>query len=460
MREKRVTTRRRKQIFIWLALTILLILAAVGGWNALSAFAADRASEPERSRLLQAMASPQASNLRARGIPGGGARVMGMLDGRQFSLMVPRPWNGQIIFFVHGYTIPGTPVDPPATLASSDLAQTLNALYGKGYAVAFAAYGKGGYAVQSGAENTARLRDYLSAHLHPSKAYALGASMGGSITLALLEQLPNRFDGAMAVCGVVDGWESEMKLLIDTRAVYDYFTRNTRYALPGDARLGHSLLPIEPEGLWKAAPALYRFNRVWQVLMPVVSLFRAAKKNPNGPENLLIHKMATAANIDPEPSAFLFPLALVGLGMDDMVFSMHGVPYGNSDVVYHSVLLSPAENEDLNRGIQRLSVSPEAVAYVRAWHQAQGSFSVPLVTLHNQVDPLVPRAQETALAAIAAARNRSGNLLQITVPSAPAPLLFTGLTGLSHCGFKPDQVVDAFNRLTRWVETGARPSLP
>jgi hypothetical protein len=249
-----------------------------------------------------------------------------------------------------------------------------------------------------------------------------------------------------------------MQRVIDVRATYEYFTRNTPYRLPGNPSIEHSALSSDPSGLWRLAPSLFQMKLLRQILKPVSALFIAAKKNPGGPEDRIVQAIASVNRIDAEPSSFLFPLAILALGMDDLTQSMGGTPYGNRDKVYYSSLLSVEENFALNRGIQRIDVSPAAVAYARIWHQASGTFSVPLVTLHNRVDPLVPYAQTTSLAAIVDAKHNSGNLLQITVPQLSTPLLNTGLSGLAHCGFSHDQLVGAFHSLTEWVETGVKPS--
>ncbi len=282
--------------------------------------------------------------------------------------------------------------------------------------------------------------------------------MGGTVTTALLEQMNANVDGALAVCGVVDGWHTETQFLVDTRAVYEYFTRGTPYALPGDARIDHSLLPTEAHGLWKVAPTIFGLNQARKVMAPVVALFKAARKNPNGMEAKMVRNIASATGSEREVSTTLFPIVLIGLGMDDLIASTGGSPYGNIGKVYHSAELSPEENAALNRGIQRIASSPKAEAYIDTWHKSKGTFQTPLVTLHNRIDPLVPYAQEEGLAAAAEAQKNIGRLSQITVREVSSPLLTTGLSGLAHCGFKKEQVLGAFGRLHEWVTTGIKPA--
>ncbi len=98
----------------------------------------------------------------------------------------------------------------------------------------------------------------------------------------------------------------------------------------------------------------------------------------------------------------------------------------------------------MNREIQRIASTPQAVAYAHRW-DATGRFSTPLVTLHNQVDALVYYEQEQILKE---AVDRAGNarlLKQITVPALIEPEKGMAPQGHTHCGFTADQILSAFH---------------
>ncbi len=108
--------------------------------------------------------------------------------------------------------------------------------------------------------------------------------------------------------------------------------------------------------------------------------------------------------------------------------------------------------------MQRFDADPAAVAYARRWHRPDGTFSVPLVTLHNRIDSLVPYAQSEGLGRIVARAGNQARLVQFTVPGVKAPLPVGGVEGYTHCGFKPEQAIAGWNALRSWVETGKRPA--
>ncbi len=150
--------------------TALVIAVAFGTWQAGSAMMDDHRAAPLRAQLLGTLRGGEAEDLKATGQHDGGVKLTGKLAGRAFAVFVPRQWNNELILFAHGYTIPGTPATVPSALSKSYLSQASMALYDQGYAIAFAAYDKGGFGVESGAKNTLRLREYLR-HLQPTRTY-------------------------------------------------------------------------------------------------------------------------------------------------------------------------------------------------------------------------------------------------------------------------------------------------
>ena len=397
-----------------------------------------------------------ATDVVATAAPGGGTILDGTLEGRQFALAIPHDWNGEALLMAHGYSPPGSPVavarDPLADDPSLGL---LPRAYAEGVAVGHSAYDKAGVGVETGANNTLRLKRFLD-RLGARRVYVAGGSMGGNIVMALIEDHPHEFAGAVTACGVDTGWEEEIGWLINLRAVYNYFTKGTPYALPGSHDLAVSGVGIEPPVALIGKP--WQLVQIWRVARPVAALFKAAQARPDGPEAVLVKKIAALGETQPEPASLIIPLLTVTTGMDDMQATFGGVVAGNAGRVYRSDLLSPAENAALNRDIQRIATDPKAVAYADLWHRARGDFSTPLVTVHNAVDPLVPYAQAKTLGETVAKAGNGARLIQFTTSPVATPLPGTGLSGLTHCGFTKAQTGAAWDVLHRWVETGLRPA--
>lgn len=249
--------------------------------------------------------------------------------------------------------------------------------------------------MESAVENTLRLRAFLG-RMGVTEAYVAGGSMGGNIVMAIIETQPTAFKGALSGCGLVDNWTDEVGLLIDLRALYAYYTKDTPYALPGETDLNRSALsPIAPNAIG-ALNEPFRLLQMKRIADPIAALFKAAKETPGGREAQIIDKIASIAGVTPEPASLIVPIMTVSLGMDDMNDTFGGGIYDNTSKVYASPLLSAEEAAALNRDIGRVRSNPSAVSYADRWRRSTGRFSVPLVAIHNRIDSWFPTASSRA----------------------------------------------------------------
>ena len=410
--------------------------------------------------LAERAARLGATDISTTAAPGGGITLGGKLDGRQFALSVPAGWKGDALVFAHGYSTPGTPVavsPDPVGGAGLPGGGTMRFAYEDGVAVGHSAYDKDGLGVEAGTIATKRLRDFFVA-LGARRVYAAGDSMGGGIVVTLLETYPDAFVGGLARCGVVDDWTPLLHSLYEMRAAYTYLTRGTPYALPGDQDVRRSSISSRLPAGESGDPQQYAWGALTRFATPVLTLYAAAAKNPQGPEMRIVRQVTELGGFDVDPGSLAFPLVTVGLGADDIAATAGGVPYDNSAETYAPPGMSAAETRAFNAGIQRVKGDPAAFAYLRTWHKATGRIERPLVTMHNRIESLVPYAQEEALAAAVRAAGRSHLLAQYAVPPLRAPLPVGGMEAYTHCGFTPEQGKAAWEALHGWVETGKRPA--
>lgn len=396
-----------------------------------------------------------ATEVTARPIKGG-VVLGGKLAGRQFAVAIPDGWAGDALVYAHGYTTPGTPVAVAADPTAADAPQALQVAFEQGLAAGHIAYDKAGMGVKTGATNTLALRDFL-VRLGAKRVYLAGSSMGGNIVMALVERHPRAFAGALAQCGVTNGWESQFGQLFDMRLAYDHFTRGTPYALPGERDVTRSALPVLAPPGQEARQAQFGMAQIGRVALPIFALFRAAAADPKGREAAMIRKIAALSGFEPEVASFAYPLVVISLGADDLRATLGGQVYGNIGKVYASAELTAAEAAALNRDVQRFAADPKAVAEARRWHQVTGRIRIPLVTMHNVVDSLVPYSQAEALTRIVRRAGSGKWVMQYGVPATREPLPVGGVEGYTHCGFSREQVGTALSRLTHWVRTGQRP---
>jgi len=413
---------------------------------------------PAQAAFAERAAAQRATDVRVKARDDLGFILNARLEGDHFAMAVPANWNGHALVYAHGYSVPGSPIAVSEDPADKDPSGGLmKAAYAQGFAVAHSDYDKAGVGVETAVENTLRLRDFLG-RMGVKDAYLAGGSMGGNIVMAIIETEPAAFKGALSGCGLVDNWTDEIGLLIDLRALYNYYTDGTKYALPGELDLNRSALsPIAPD----ATGFLKDPFRIWQmkrIADPIAALFKAARDKPGGHEAQIIEKIASIAGVSAEPASLIVPIMTVSLGMDDMNATFGGSIYDNSDRVYASHLLSDEEVANLNRDIGRVSADPAAVAYADRWYRSTGRFSVPLVAIHNRIDSLVPFSQFEGLIRKTEGASNADHLLALTVPEINMPLAGTGLDGLAHCGFTPAQLEAAFDALQTWTTTGQRPT--
>jgi dienelactone hydrolase len=391
--------------------------------------------------------------------PGGGLIIGGKLGGARFALAIPAGWVGDGLLYAHGYSTPGTPVtvseDPVDKGPGGGLFKDA---YGQGFAVGHSAYDKAGLGVETGVKNTARLRDF-TVKIGGHRIYVMGDSMGGGIVVTLLETYPKAFAGGLARCGVVDSWHTLLGQITDMRLAYNALTKDTPYALPGEQDVRRTAVaPEPPAGTAEGAAQMHVFGQMVAMGTPPLTLWGAAQRNPDGPEARIARQVTAIGGFDYDAAALALPLITAALGADDMDATAGGWVYGNKDKIYSAPGMTEAEEETLNKNIQRVEASPKALAYLRSWREATGNIHVPLVTMHNRIDSLVPYAQETAFERKVEKAGRSRWLANYAVPATRMPLPVGGLEGYTHCGFDKVQTQAAWAALRNWVEKGERPA--
>ena len=130
--------------------------------------------------------------------------LQGNLDGSYYTIEVPSNWNGTLLLYNHGYVFADQPLANPAQDAPN--AQDETALLQEGYALAGDSYSQNGWAVQQAFHDQIALLDFFDATCgQPARTITWGGSMGGLITAGLVQLFPQRFAGAMPMCGILAG---------------------------------------------------------------------------------------------------------------------------------------------------------------------------------------------------------------------------------------------------------------
>jgi pimeloyl-ACP methyl ester carboxylesterase len=127
----------------------------------------------------------------------GATAYWGVHVGAGFRAEVPANWNGSLVVWAHGFRGAGLEL----TVDNHPLRLLLIPL---GFAWAASSYSRNDYDVSSGVQTTHALVQHLNDLIGiPDRVYFTGASMGGHVTAAAIEQYPNAYDGALPICGVL-----------------------------------------------------------------------------------------------------------------------------------------------------------------------------------------------------------------------------------------------------------------
>src|SRR6266699_3438642 len=136
--------------------------------------------------------------------PSGTTTLQGTLGGANYTIQVPSNWNGTLVLYSHGYVFATSPLLNPAPDAGDPL--TGAALLNQGYALAGSSYSQNGWALQQAFNDQIALLNFFDATCgQPISTIAWGHSEGGIISAGLVQLFPDRFAGALPMCGALSG---------------------------------------------------------------------------------------------------------------------------------------------------------------------------------------------------------------------------------------------------------------
>lgn len=335
--------------------------------------------------------------------------------GAQYLFQVPDgdAWNGRVVFYSHGYQLPSSFPEPfvfPQPF--------LDGLVDLGFAVAQSSYSSTGWATKQGIAQTHQLRGLFTSEFgQPLESYLLGRSMGGQIVLALAEKYPKQYAAAMPICGVVGGTHLTIDQIGGMRAAFDVYYPGV---LPGNT------LSV-PSGLTFDDAAAAVQAAVLADPAPALQIGALAELDINAADFFEL---------------FLNILIRVGVqvdGTNDLLSRSQGHnPFDNLATTYSDPVFDAS--------VERFTSTPDAERYYDRYYEPEGTFEVPVLSLHTTRDPLVPVEHEDRLAASAAAAGNSDLLVQRTVDR------------FGHCTFTDEEVIQSFLDLVEWAEGGAKPT--
>jgi len=372
-------------------------------------------------------------------------------DHAAYLIEVPKDWNGTLFLYSHGFVSPDT-LNPPAD--NGDILVRLY-LLSNGYALAGSSYAGTGWAVEDALHDQIAVLDTFERLVaHPRRTIAWGHSMGGITTAGLVQNHPERFSGAISLCGVVAGSPGFWNQLLDSA-----FAFNTLLA-SGQLQLVHITDPVTN-------------------LANAETILNNAQSTPQGQARIalvaaLVDSPGWIDPLSPEPSVDDYAtleanqFISLGSGLDfPLYFAFRaelekragGNPSWNTGVDYQKQLnLSvnrdeveslykqagmslAADLKTLNEAA-RIVADPAAVHYLTRNIALDGEIRVPVLTVHTVGDDIVNVQNEQAYAAIVHKTGHDSLLRETFVHRA------------GHCQFTSAETIASLQALIHRLDTG------
>jgi pimeloyl-ACP methyl ester carboxylesterase len=343
--------------------------------------------------------------------------------GALYRICFPASWNGNLVLYAHGYVAPQNALTlPDEQIAGQSISGVVTGL---GYAFASTSYRSNGLVAADGVDDLLELVDTIGRRFEPDPARTavIGFSEGGLVAALAAERHPDRFDGALAACGPVGDFRSQLEYIGDFRLVFDYLLPGV---LPGTA-------VDVPQSVADRWDDLY-----------VPAIIASLAANPEAARELVAITRAPVASNDLRSIAETTVRLLWYnvFGTTDAQQRLGGQPLDNSSRVYSG----SSNDEALNAGVIRFSADPAAHAALTRF-ETTGNLDVPIVLLHTTGDPIVPVDQASLYSAKVRAAGASSRLSE------------TSFERYGHCTFEAPEVLGAFTSLWSRIEEPAAVSI-
>jgi pimeloyl-ACP methyl ester carboxylesterase len=411
--------------------------------------------------VIQLSAQAQASLTNIRGVQTYSGNLS---DGATYLIEVPQNWNGTLLLYTQGYSF--TPVPAVVTGSSGTWpGDPLLRFYllTHGYALASSS-ASAGWRVHEALSEQIEVLDTFDALIgQPSRTIAWGHSLGGQVSAGLIQEYPERFSGALLMCGVGAGSVGFMNQFLDPA-----FAFKTLLA-PGS---GLQIVNIsDPDANFSLAQEVLTAAQATPEGRARIALVAALMDLPGWIEPF--SGLAYVPTPEPAPTDYATQEANQFLGFQqgisffpffhiraELEARAGGNPSWNTGVDYKEQLALSIDNAEVHalyeeagldldadldtlNNATRIAADPAAVDYLSQNIIFNGQISVPVLTLHTTDDEIATVENEQAYADVVARAGNSALLRQLFVHRA------------GHGNFTEAETIAALQTLIRRLDTGS-----
>ncbi|HWL84624.1 MAG TPA: hypothetical protein VNO21_02410 [Polyangiaceae bacterium] len=403
--------------------------------------------------LIFATSSTDGRVAAAAGAPASVRTLTGTVDNVPFLADVPDPWNGTLLLWNHAYR----QVPPPAEDCDPDHPEVKAWLLDHGYALAGSEYPDFVWSAPELIHDQLALLDWFTAEVaQPRHTVTWGRSLGGQMTAVLAERYPQRFSGALPMCGEIAGPAGFVNGLFDVG-----FALNTLLWPGSKVELVHIADPVAnltlaqsllKNALNSGSPQAKARIALANALGDIPGWADSLAPLPADPDEQVLHQVLYDRFQD---GTFVW-----GPGRGRMEQQLGGNPSWNIGIDYRRQLATSSQRGlveteyqraglDLEADLATLNAAPRIAPDPAARNRlaAEGSIlglvSVPTLTLHTTGDGVAPVENERQYGDLAALFGRSGDLRQTWVARA------------NHCFFTGAEELTALGVLFERIRTGS-----
>jgi pimeloyl-ACP methyl ester carboxylesterase len=340
----------------------------------------------------------------------------GAINGANYKILFPKNWKGKLVMYSHGYEFMGA---KPRQSENPDFVKRMSPFLERGFAVAASDYQYQGFALAQGVDDTENLRKYfVQKYGKPDSTFIVGHSMGGGISLAILEYFDKNYVGALPLCPL------SSRPYLQCRKEFDiYATFNGLF--PGIVKSLTEIFDLTKP--YQAQDSRKMFGRAKEIRIAIFAK-----------DSLLA--LAFAKRFDLKIEDLPMSLFFNENVLRDLAQKSGGNPFDNTNTLYSGF----TNDLEVNRKAERLvaTVNPDKIF---GKYDRSGSINKPTIVMHTIYDQLIPP-------------NYGVTNFENMVHEKNKDQYFTVkyTNGQGHCNFTASQTGKAFDELRIWVKTGVK----
>lgn len=328
---------------------------------------------------------------------------IGKINNAPFKIIIPENWNEGLVIYVRGAGGGG----PLENFKENENKRLFNkTITSRGYALAYSAFSKEGDAFLEAFEETEALRSYfVEKYGQPNLTLITGHSMGGMISIATIEALKDKYNGALPMCSILSSPNIHSKICLDRLVMFDYFFG------ANDGKIINSKEYISDEEIKMLISKNQSFTKIFA-------------------EYLGVKEKDIAVIIG--FSQWVIKRTIEKFG---------GLAIGNRYTVYDGF---NSYNKKLNQNVKRYDFDKKVNDLFKNIRNFEGELSDPVLNILTTYDPLLPP--------------RFNEIYKYSLEKEGSIDLFAQqyVDSEGHCNISNEQFALAFDNLISWIKTGEK----